>query len=632
MAKDNSISDKNTTLSAMGDGFLEMRFDPKYKKIFQEKIESFNVSRTERSYDIPVEFSGRFDEKTRKVIQNLVNNVFLNAFEYDLKLKYTDPMIHFYTSQEWESQKGKSRNKTISLPASNIIWKENSPIIQLVIPEKISTGETAIKIVRLLLSKLFGKLFFDENVPAKKAFKLLPNQIEEKSFDRKEKAHFSRMLDCSSKSMLIEFEKISKRFSIRGPKAGEIGKKEFFKSFLQNDLEPDIEHVVLLESNFQELLNTAKENPEKFIGEVMDKIFNLIPQTNALLPHERKSYYSLKERLEPSLFDTLAERSQYLINTILEISECYDFLQAVDQQKRIDYAISDLWLNTLNERIKDLKKKGLVKLFLIEGSKLTSKQKRELNEFPLWIWRRRIFEHYPQTIKKENIIQRIIDQYKTSIFQRLFEAFFRLMICLKAMEKNSTLTFAKCPEFQRVKTLIAGLKIRIDPLSDILFTSKICSQLANTKNKVKINKEEILTNFEHGWSYFISFALIHQYYLHFQSKSNDNRSEQFLSVIEDYVKERIEDQLPFQITGLFLQMYKQKNFNLHEIVTLLKEDSQILDFFIMNQQSLFKNKANTATEVIEHYSDSIQQWQEQHKRYTIKKEELEKVTKAKHHS
>jgi len=150
---------KSTTFSSMGEELFDVRFSLDARKVFEEQVDAIEAISLSRSYDIPVEFFGRFDEKSQKAIKILVNEVIQNANKYDLKLHQADPAIEFYTLASWEEKIGKPYQKTINLPASKINWEEGIPYIQLIIPEKISTSEAVIKTVRLLFSKIYGKLF-----------------------------------------------------------------------------------------------------------------------------------------------------------------------------------------------------------------------------------------------------------------------------------------------------------------------------------------------------------------------------------------------------------------------------------------------------------------------------------------
>ncbi len=625
-----SLESKNSNSASMGDDFLEMRFDPKYKKIFQAKIESNEQSSIGRSYSIPVMFLGNFDSKTQKIIKNLVSRVFQNAEAFDLKLVHSDPEVHFYTLTQWKKESAAAIKKRISLPASKIIRKNSVPIIQLVIPERITTNEVLIKTVRLLFSKLFGKLFFDEKISLKPAYRLLTSKAEDINFDLEEKARFCRLYDRFSNSLEAEFVKLGKQFRIKGKKAIEFGKKEYFNLLLTEDSTINPKYVDLLNNCFLEHHSKARDNPNEFYLQITNRIFNFLPQSNVILPHEFKSFLSLKNRQQWALFHALDERLLFVKNTYYDLQECYEYLNTISSQSSIDYATSDYWINTLNNRMIQLKKKGLVKLFLIENSYLSPNQSKESSEFPLWIWRHRLFENYSKNSPPEKTIKKITDQYKNSIYQKLFEASYRSIQCLKQMQKNHALSFFQSSGHQRIKTLIAWFKINNQILIDIMHACKICIHIYKQDDNKLDHSDNILRNFEQGWSYFISFALIHQYYLNSQNHNRKNASKgnQFFSLIEKYIKNKFLNQPPFQISGLFLEIYKQKDFNLRELIRLIIEDTKALDFFVLNQKRLFDNKKETVEEIVRNHASSVLQWQSQHDRYKIRKDELNLLSRS----
>ena len=54
-----------------------------------------------------------------------------------------------------------------------------APLISIIIPDQISSSEEVIKTVRLLCSKLFGSLFFEEHVPRRPPYMLMSDEEEE---------------------------------------------------------------------------------------------------------------------------------------------------------------------------------------------------------------------------------------------------------------------------------------------------------------------------------------------------------------------------------------------------------------------------------------------------------------------
>jgi hypothetical protein len=587
--------------NSSGDDFLELRFDPKYKQIFQEQFSSPEAPPIERDYNIPIEFSGSFDDKSKTILSNLVHRVFSNAQSQNLKLENTDPRVVFFSIETW---KKKNRNQNeLNLPASMISWQAGYPAIQVIIPNRIESYEVMIKTVRLLFSKLFGTLYFNENIFSRKPFKSFPFKKEGVFFDNLEKMHFCRMLDDFPKPAKVALGNLSENFRLKKGQTLEFGKKEFFRRIEEDKGAPDPSLEALLEETFAFHINKVEENRNEFLQNALDKVFSSIPKIGLILPHEEKAYKLLQHRKQWSIFDGITEKLQIVVTSIQDLKDCFQYLEAHKEMRISDFSESDYWLKILNSRINYLKRKKLVKLFLIENSLLTSDQKREQLEFPLWIWRHRIFENFPGKIKPEKVIQLISNQYKGSIYQKLFESAFRAVNCFQAFHRRMDLKLESIPDFKRLRALMNGIELRLPIINDLLHTCRICSQLSFDQKEEIEDKEKTIGDFEQGWSYFISFALIHQFYLQ-KSRDKNEKAGRFLDIIRQYLEKRIEKQIRFQISYLFLLIYQISDHQLAIPVKIIKEGSETMDFYILNQKEIARQNTGLK-EILESYAQSI---------------------------
>jgi len=221
----------------------------------------------------------------------------------------------------------------------------------------------------------------------------------------------------------------------------------------------------------------------------------------------------------------------------------------------------------------------------------------------------------------------VTHQYKNSVYQKLFEAALRMHNCLNIIQSEEKQRFSDCADFRRIKTILAWLDIRKTSYTDMLFTSRVGSQLGNLAKSEKMGKREALENFEQGWSYFVSFAMVHQYFLNLKKRSrqDSDRSDQFYSLIDKFMRARIKSQPSFQISCLLIEFYKKRQFNLKKVSELIKKETQILDFFILNQPNIFSNQSKSPAETIDHFSGSLIQWQNQRDEQEIRPDELEAI-------
>lgn len=621
---------QDDTFSTMGDDALESRFSTESIQVFHKSVADFESALPVRSYDIPVHFFGSFDTKSKNAIQNLVNESFVNAERHQLRLEHNKPEVSFYTPSSWKSSSGPSLKKNSPLPAARLTWNDGTPMAELIIPEKVTTSEDVIKTVRLLFSKLFGKLFFDEHVPRKAAFQTMGNNSATPSFDLREQAHLIHFKAAFTEPLFKAFDQAGQSLQIRGPKRREIGQKEFFNQLFREDVKVDEKVEKLVIDAFGKQLEVLSADPDSFFDDLANRFLSANPQTTAILPYDVKNFRSLADNRQWTIFHAFEERFQLIVNSMDELTECRAYLEQANSSETPEIDVLEGWKSTFSERIKVLKQRGYVKPFLIEGAKLSEKQQVSLAQFPLWIWQHCKPDSSHGGKSMAAFVAKVTDQYRNSVYQKLFEAAVRLFTCLDAILAGTHQSFADCADFQRIKTIIAWLDLRKTAYIDMLFTSKVASQFGELAAKRKVGKQQAIRNFEQGWSYFVSFAMVHQYFIELKKRSRQStdRSGPFYTLIEKFVQARIASQPSFQISGLLLEFYRKRKFNLKKVSALIRKESQILDFFILNQPDIFRDQSKSPAEKIDHYAESLLQWQDKRDEQEILQEELESVRQA----
>ncbi len=622
-----SSGNQGESFSTMGDDLLDKRFSSESIQIFHKSLADFESLLPVRAYDILVHFAGNFDTKSKNAIQNLVNESFVNAEKHQLKLERYNPEVSFHTRSSWETKSGSPLKQSTPLPAARISWNDGTPTVELIIPEKVTTSEEVIKTVRLLFSKLFGKLFFDEHVPGKTAFRGMVDDREPPAFDIQEKAHFIHFMDQFPPPLVKEFDRAAQKLGIKGPKPPEIGKNEFFNNLFNNQSGDENPFNEMIDGVFQNHLKSLGTDANSFYDDLTERFFALNPQTTIILPYDLGKFRSLSKNRQWTIFNALEERLQLIVNSMEEFAECRSYLEQASKNDPPEYAVLDAWKSTFSERIKILKRRGFVKPFLIEGAKLSQKQQETLDRFPLWIWQNCKPDLSSDVKKTGSYISRVKDQYKNSVYQKLFEAALRIYNCLDNIQSETYQSISDCTDFIRVKTILAWLDLRKTSYVDMLYTCKMGSQFGEVETIRSIGKGDALRNFEKGWSYFASFAMVHQYFLAIDKRSRErnDRSGPFFTLIENFVKARITSQPSFQISCLLIELYRRRKFKLSKVSELIRKESQILDFFILNQPDIFRDQSKSPAEIINHFAGSILEWQDKRDEQTIQQDELEAV-------
>ena len=626
MVKGSSMQQEDD-FSTVGDDALDMRFSSESIQVFHKSLSDFESALPIRSYDIPVHFSGSFDNKSKNAIQNLVNESFVNAEKHQLRLEHNSPEVSFYTRSSWEAKSGTPLKKNSPLPAARLSEKDGIPIVELIIPEKVTTSEEVIKTVRLLFSKLFGKLFFDEHVLRKSAFKLANDDYGASTFDLKEKAHYIHLVEDFPPVMGRAFEEKGRELQMKGKQRREFGKKVFFEALFNEDPSIDDAMRKVIDTVFQTHLEALTADPDLFFDDLADRFLSANPKTTVILPYDARIFRSLASNRRWTIFHAFEERFQLIINSMEELAECRQYLELAAKSAENDIATLEAWKSTFSERIKTLKKRGFVKPFLIEGAKLSQQQKDALDRFPLWVWQNCKPDSPSAAKSMRSFVIKVTDQYKNSVYQKLFEAALRMYNSLESILNGKYSTISESPDYQRVKTVLAWLDLRKTSLVDMLYTCKVASRFGELASIKTINKKEVLKHFEAGWSYFVSFAMVHQYFLDLKKKSRNtsDRSEPFYKLIEKFVRERIQNQPSFQISGLLLEFYRKRQFKLNRVSALIRNESQILDFFVLNQTDIFRDQSKSSAERIDQYAESLIQWQDKRDEQDIRQEEIDEV-------
>ncbi|MDH5560953.1 MAG: hypothetical protein OEY59_08900 [Deltaproteobacteria bacterium] len=619
-----SYRDKiKTTFGTVSDDFIDGRFDPKFKKEFLEKLEVFDDEAGDREFPIQVHFFGEFENNTKRAINILVNEVFNNAKRYQLVLKREIPEVQFYTPLSWVEENPDYLSQKLVLPASKITFETGFPRVNLIVPEKTESAETVIKTVRLLCSKLFGKLFFEENIPTRPQYKLAMESLETATFDLDEITRFSRLLDRFSDPLMDRFDQTASALSVRTAKAREVGKKEFLKKIIQNKEKVNEQDQKLIRDNFSDQLEWLKKDPREFYQVLTERITEHLAQVTVVLPHELLNFQFLKEKGDWTYYHALEERLLMVVNYLEEIIQCREFMLPVNQETTLDYPVSDLWIKTLTERSNRIRKKGFVKLYLFEGARLTKNQESQKKQFPLWIWEKGILKNYPKVKNNQKMVEKIQGQYTNNVYQKLFETSQWLIQGLKSMQDNYKYSYEKLPEYTKLKSLFTWVDFRKEIFLDLLHTVQVGKRLLGLYDMKNQDQKKAVKNFETGWSYFVSFALIHQYYLDLSKKKDSaaKKEKQFLELIEKYIKDRIESDPSFCLADLFFKVYRKNDYDLEQITTLMTQDSKTLDFFIFNQPEIFKK--NTPREpIIERYADSLIRWLSENGKNRVQEDEL----------
>ena len=435
--------------------WIDSRFTEESQKAFLKQFENFDEVKLEKSYPIPLRFKGDFDVQIKKAIQVVASQCFDFAKAAGYEVCHSNPEVEIFGLAAWVQAGGAKPN---DFPAATLT-KDYPAIIQIIIPDKIVGSEEVIKAVRLLLSKLYGSIFFEEHVPQRAPYLLLQEELSEIEFDILEKIHLVRFLELSGAKLEKAYKATAEKLMIRGPQALEAGKRELYKELLEKPDKPHPQFPAISEA-FDSTLGLFQKEPLQFFHKILTPVFAQVPLSRFILPHEMSSFEAQKTGELWSIFHALEERLQLASNCMEDLNDCYLYLKDT-KPELLDREMLQSLGTTLSQRMKQLTARKLVKLFLFEEATLSKKQQHKLAQFPLFLWKNKLIKPGP---KPEKQADALLKQYRGAIFQKIFEQCYRLKKAIKEtlQEPNNRLSDP------RIKTLSTLIGIRHDGILDLL--------------------------------------------------------------------------------------------------------------------------------------------------------------------
>ena len=593
--------------------WIDSRFTEESQKAFLKQFENFDEVKLEKSYPIPLRFKGDFDVQIKKAIQVVASQCFDFAKAAGYEVCHSNPEVEIFGLAAWAQAGGAKPN---DFPAATLT-KDYPAIIQIIIPDKIVGSEEVIKAVRLLLSKLYGSIFFEEHVPQRAPYLLLQEELSEIEFDILEKIHLVRFLELSGAKLEKAYKATAEKLMIRGPQALEAGKRELYKELLEKPDKPHPQFPAISEA-FDSTLGLFQKEPLQFFHKILTPVFAQVPLSRFILPHEMSSFEAQKTGELWSIFHALEERLQLASNCMEDLNDCYLYLKDT-KPELLDREMLQSLGTTLSQRMKQLTARKLVKLFLFEEATLSKKQQHKLAQFPLFLWKNKLIKPGP---KPEKQADALLKQYRGAIFQKIFEQCYRLKKAIKEtlQEPNNRLSDP------RIKTLSTLIGIRHDGILDLLHSVRVGKALQGVAKAEKVDKSSSLHRFEEAWSYFISFALLHQYYQSVDKRKKTTKAKDFTKLIESFLEKGLEQEDSYPIAMLLVKLYSQNKFDLNAMRDLIESPSQTLDFFILNQQKLVE--AKDINELIESFTEKLKNWQVARYQQKVTSDEIKSIHKS----
>ncbi|SUZ87744.1 uncharacterized protein METZ01_LOCUS40598 [marine metagenome] len=559
------------------DKSFEERFDPKLRTIGETQFQKHdqNKEKTSTSHFFHIEFSASIPPETKSFLSGKLHDILDFPDRFNLRVHNASHLLRFIDQATYEAEIGSTLSKNVSLPASRIdnVTASRAYNVTIILPKKLDSAEIIVNITRNLFSKLFGNIFFNEQILPLEFYQQSAKGRKQITAEIPEILDLVEELNFHSNSLEGHCESVAKSYRLSMEKEGAKIRKQLLGEWREKwkvqSLSTEEQHI--LSSIFTEFKESFRTNPEQFNQTVVERIKQLNSQLHFILPHERQAY----ERFEQ-------ERFTHYIRSVLhkleEISSLSGFVEELHEQLNKSPEVVDLdGLNTqILTRMRQLRKEKKVILFFVPEMPLNSELERIRQRFPL-----RLIKLLPSgTPLKEwsKELKRMEKHYAESFYSKLYSSLHSLSKWTQAQQELRPDGFLESADGQRLKKLLPVLKFRASAIkgmkSSLGVLLDISEQSIQQAESDTVNQRQLvpLDDFRKAWSYFSASVLTLLYYQEPTESAGllqGFRADNYLKSILEFVDQQCSRGINhFHIIKLLWLVYEER------------QDSEALSFIL----------------------------------------------------
>ena len=525
------------------DKSFEERFDPKLRTIGETQFQKHdqNKEKTSTSHFFHIEFSASIPPETKSFLSGKLHDILDFPDRFDLRVHNASHLLRFIDQATYEAEIGSTLSKNVSLPASRIdnVTASRAYNVTIILPKKLDSAEIIVNITRNLFSKLFGNIFFNEQILPLEFYQQSAKGRKQITAEIPEILDLVEELNFHSNSLEGHCESVAKSYCLSMEKDGAKIRKQLLGEWREKwkvqSLSTEEQHI--LSSIFTEFKESFRTNPEQFNQTVVERIKQLNSQLHFILPHERQAY----ERFEQ-------ERFTHYIRSVLhkleEISALTGFIEELyEQLKQPPEAVELDGVGTqIRSRMRQLRKEKKVILFYVPEMPQNSELDHIRQKFPLSLIKMLPSGTPLKEWSKE--IKKMEKHYAESIYSKLYSALHSLSAWTQSPEESRAAGFLESADGLRLKRLMSVMKFRLPAIKSIQSSLGV---LLDTNEEAVLQAEPDtvpqrqlipLDDFRKAWSYFCSSVLTLLYYQEFTESAGlpqGFRADNYLKSIWEFV-------------------------------------------------------------------------------------------------
>ena len=549
------------------DKSFEERFDPELRTIGDSQLQNHDQEKgqTPTSKFFRLEFSKSIPLETKTFLSEKLPDMLDFPSRLGLKINYASHLLRFIDQTTYETEIGSPLPKNVTLPASRIdsFIDSRSFKVTIILPKKLETTEVIVNITRNVFSKLFGNIFFNEQI--------LPLEFYQQSVKGQKQitAAIPEILDLvkefnfHSDSLEGHCESVAKSYRLSMEKEGDQIRKQLIDEWREKwkaqSLSTEEQHT--LSSIFTEFKELFRTNPEQFNQKVSERVKQLNSHLHFILPHEMRVYENFEQ-------EHFSHYIRSVLHKLEEISALAGFIEELyEQLKQPPEAVELDGVGTqIRSRMRQLRKEKKVILFYVPEMPQNSELDHIRQKFPLHLIKMLPSGTPLKEWSKE--IKKMEKYYAESIYSKLYSALHSLSAWTQSPEESRAAGFLESANGLRLKRLMSVMKFRLPAIKSVQSSLGV---LLDTNEETLLQAEPDtvpqrqlipLDDFRKAWSYFCSSVLTLLYYQEFTESAGlpqGFRADNYFKSILEFVDRQCSRGINhFHIVKLLWLIYEKK--------------------------------------------------------------------------
>ncbi|MCH8888007.1 MAG: hypothetical protein IIC13_15600 [SAR324 cluster bacterium] len=451
------------------DAMLEERFSAEGRERFAREIASHDRARAPSAFDPGViekrlRYRGEIPDEVKTLLSGWIPGLVAHAAEQGLGLRDPHIDIEVFSRRAYEAAH-KPIPAGVSLPASSYRF---DPIphrysVSVVLPEKLSSTETMLTILRSVLARIFGDVFLREEIFSLEAYREDAEPEEaDNTVGMAEQLALLAELPLDNPELESALSGYARNVGINYKKNPDAARKSFFKEaiadFERQRLPP--ERQALVESVVADYLATLRKDPGPELARLAEDVDQLNRQLTFLPPSDGPDYDTLRRNNPLHFLRSVKLRMEFLLEVLSGLMEDFEDMEAPGA------SFSPLAEERVGGNLALLAREGLARPYLVPGAQLSEELERKRNAFPFEV--QALMSRSPPPDNPAKRFKTLRKKMENSLHQRLYHALVLLRQWIRQRESGRGEAFAKSAGHETLKGLVANFRFR-RPLLESLF-------------------------------------------------------------------------------------------------------------------------------------------------------------------